>query len=213
MRAQQIDDNIYLIQLNGLDSNIYLINKEVLIDSGTGFNFSSLKKALNGVHVNIENIKRIVNTHCHFDHVGGNVHFNKAKIALHELDAPALEDEKNMETLSFMFGVKLNPRRVDIKLKDKDLIRIRDVKLNVIHTPGHTKGSVCLYDEKNRVLFTGDTVFADNVGRYDLIGGSRKDLLESIKKIQGLDIKALLPGHGPILLGDMRLHIQKMPLF
>lgn len=210
MFIQEINNNVFLLQNKGFDSNIYLINKQVLIDSGTGFNFDSLKESLRKLHVNIEDIKKVINTHCHFDHVGGNIHFKKAKIALHKEDAPALEDENNKESFSFIFGAKMKQMSVDVKLDDGDILRINDVKLKVIHTPGHTKGSICLYDAKNKILFSGDTIFADNIGRTDLIGGSRKIIMNSLGIIKNLDVNILLPGHGAILLENANSYIKEV---
>lgn len=179
-----------MIEGIGFDSNIYLFD-DIIVDTGTGENFeyvfNSIKKA--GFNM-VEDIKRIINTHCHFDHTGGN-HFFNAKIAIHQADAPAIENGDNIATAAYMFGKSLEPTKVDFHLKEGD--KINDFE--VIHTPGHTIGGICLYD--GETLISGDTVFADGgFGRYD-IGGDINVLRESIQKLSELDVEYLLPGHGP----------------
>lgn len=182
-------NNVTMIEGTGFDSNIYLFD-DVIVDTGTGENFEYVLNSINNAGFITEDIKRVVNTHCHFDHTGGNHLFN-AKIAIHEADAPALEKGDNIATAAYMFGKNLEPAKVDFHLKEGD--KINDFE--VIHTPGHTIGGICLYD--GETLISGDTVFADGgFGRYD-IGGDINTLRESIQKLTELDVEYLLPGHGP----------------
>ncbi len=183
-------NDITMIEGIGFDSNIYLFD-DVIVDTGTGENFEYVLNSIKNAGFNIaEDIKRIVNTHCHFDHTGGN-HFFNAKIAIHEKDAPALENGDINATAAYMFGKLLEPAKVDFHLKEGD--KINDFE--VIHTPGHTIGGICLYD--GETLISGDTVFADGgFGRFD-IGGDISMLKASIEKLSELDVESLLPGHGP----------------
>ncbi len=192
-------DDIVLIQLSDLDSNIYLID-DCVIDTGTGFNFTRLHSILKVLGKNFESIKQVINTHCHFDHIGGNGYFLKASIAIHENDAPVIENADIVKSVADYFDGKLRPRKVDVKLKDGDVIDVGTRKLKVIHTPGHTPGSICLYDEKDGILFSGDTLFSDGIGRTDCPGGDEEALIESLNKLSKLSFKKLLPGHGePVL--------------
>jgi hydroxyacylglutathione hydrolase len=183
-------NNVTMIEGIGFDSNIYLFD-DVIVDTGTGENFEYVLNSIKNAGFNIaEDIKRIVNTHCHFDHTGGNRFFN-AKIAIHEAEVSALEKGDINATAAYMFGRPFEPMKVDFHLKDGD--KINDFE--VIHTPGHTAGGICLYD--GEILISGDTVFADGgFGRFD-IGGDIKMLKASIKKLSELDVEYLLPGHGP----------------
>lgn len=183
-------NDITMIEGIGFDSNIYLFD-DVIVDTGTGENFEYVLNSIKNAGFNIaEDIRRIVNTHCHFDHTGGN-HFFNAKIAIHEKDAPALENGDINATAAYMFGKPLEPVKVDFHLKEGD--KINDFE--VIHTPGHTIGGICLYD--GETLISGDTVFADGgFGRFD-IGGDINMLKTSIEKLSELDVEYLLPGHGP----------------
>ncbi len=117
-----------------------------------------------------DEIDTIVLTHCHFDHtahVKEIAHMCKAKVAIHKNDAGGLLDD--LQSLSMHFGARSPGIVPDIILADGDIIG----ELTVIHTPGHTPGSICLFSEPNKVLISGDTVFADGCfGRYDFPGGA-----------------------------------------
>ena len=202
-------DDIVLIQLSGIDSNIYLID-DVVIDSGTGFNFTRLHSILKVLKKGFEDFRLVVNTHGHFDHIGGNGYFLKAKIAIHKNDAPIIENGDNKLSWADYFDGKLKPRKVDMKLEDGDVIKAGNLTLKVIHTPGHTEGSICLYDEKRQILFTGDTIFSDGVGRTDVPGGNEEKITESLAKISNLKVQKMLPGHGDPVVKDASKVIQNI---
>ena len=141
-------------------------------------------------------VTHIINTHGHSDHTAGNKAIKTAtgaKLLIHELDANKLGKVVH-NTFSRMLGGKGSPRP-DILLQDNDLIQIGESRLNVLHTPGHTPGGICIHTDNN--IFTGDTLFVGAVGRTDLPGGSLKQLLASIqKKIYTLPGETIVwPGH------------------
>jgi hydroxyacylglutathione hydrolase len=203
---KRIGPNIVLIQLSDIDSNIYVLG-DTVIDSGTGFNFTRLHSMLKILKLNFSAIKQVINTHCHFDHIGGNGYFLNAKIAIHERDAPTVEKGDVQNSYAEFFDGKLKPRQVDVKLKDGQVLNVNGMALKVLHTPGHTPGHICLYNEKDGTLFTGDLVFSDGVGRTDMPGGDVAQLDASLQKISKLKISKLLPGHGEAVLekGDKAL--------
>jgi glyoxylase-like metal-dependent hydrolase (beta-lactamase superfamily II) len=196
--------DVGVIQLSDTDSNIYIVGNTV-IDAGTGFNFTRLMAIFSAIRKDMNSIEWVINTHGHFDHIGGNGYFLKAKVAIHEADAPILEKGDEEMSFSDFFEGQIRPRKVDRKLKDGDEIN----GLKVIHTPGHSRGSICLYDEKNKVLFSGDTVFAQGIGRTDLPGGSEEEMKKSLAKLKGLKIDKLFPGHGPPVTSNVKLVIDK----
>ena len=160
--------------------------------------FSKLQE--NGV--NPDDIELVINTHCHFDHIGGNHFFPNAKIAVHENDALSMKNKDTLGTSMSAFEGEEDNSRVDIELKDGDEI----AGFKVIHTPGHTSGGICLWDGEN--LITGDTIFAGGgVGRMD-IGGSYNDMKNSVEKLLKLDVKNIYPGHGPIVENNGKEHIK-----
>jgi len=186
---EKIKDIIF-IEGSFYDSNSYIID-DVIIDTGTGMNKNHLLSALNSLNISPDDIKLVINTHCHFDHTGGDRLFPNADIAIHKKDATPLEEGDDIATAAYLFGAAIKPIKVDLKLKEGDSIG----DFEVIHTPGHTQGSICLYD--GETLISGDTIFAyGGFGRVDM-GGSIKNMKQSIKKLLKLDIKYLLPGHGP----------------
>lgn len=208
-----VKEGLYFFEGEAIDCNIYLItakNGFVLVDTGTGIKMNDLIEKIKGSGLKPDKIKLVINTHAHFDHIGGNKFLRESlrvPIAAHSLDKPYIENADPEYTASGLFGAKLEGIPVDLELKDGMDIEGTDYK--VLHTPGHTKGSICLYNEKEEVLVSGDTVFAEGCGRTDLPGGSLKDLEESLEKLSGINIKYLLPGHGEVLLEKGYESIQK----
>jgi len=142
-------------------------------------------------------IDYIIATHGHPDHVCGNRTIQDAtgaKIIMHEDDAEYFERQETQNYFS-MLGLEPSPP-TDVKVKEGDTITIGDIKIKVIHTPGHTPGGMCLYSAPN--LITGDTLFVGGVGRTDFPGGSYTELIDSLKnKVLNLpDETVVWPGHG-----------------
>jgi len=128
------------------------------------------------------NVKYILNTHGHADHVLGNCKLKdqlKAPVCMHEADDRFFSEAAVRETSSQELGLP-PPDPADIRLKDGDIIEVGTLTIESIHTPGHTPGSVCYLVGGN--LFSGDTLFVGAAGRTDLIGGSLDTLLDSIEK-------------------------------
>lgn len=183
------------------DSNYVLIDDNILVDTGAGLNKDYLFSKIRENGVEPEDIEMVVNTHCHFDHIGGNYFFPNAKIAIHRLDAVSIKNKDTLGTSMSVFDNEGNCR-VDIELEDGDKI----ADFEVIHTPGHTKGGICLWDGEN--LISGDTIFAGGgVGRMD-IGGDYNDMKNSVRRLTELDVKNIYPGHGPHVENNGKEHIK-----
>ena len=139
-------------------------------------------------------IKCVINTHGHGDHIFSNKEFN-APICIHKLDAEFLKNPQL--NLSSLFGFAIKSPPAGRLLEEGDIIEIGSLRLKVIHTPGHTPGSISLLGDQ--IVFTGDTLFKESIGRTDFSYGSGEELIKSIKyKLLTLgDNTLVFPGHGP----------------
>ena len=143
----------------------------------------------------------LILTHGHIDHIAGidalREKFPDIKVYIHKLDSESLTDP--MSNLSFMSGSMFKTEPADSLVEEGDVVEYAGIKLQVLHTPGHTPGGISLYSQEDGVVFSGDALFADSVGRTDFPGGNTFQLMESIKeKLLTLPEETkVLPGHGP----------------
>ena len=174
-----------------LSTNCYVVNSQrtkdaIIIDPGLEFS-SETQQVLDYIMQGALKIKSIVNTHGHSDHISGDASFQSkysVPICIHKYDAATIE------------GLVKGKFPPNVLLEDGSLIEFGDESLKVMHTPGHTPGSICLLGE--RLVFTGDTLFAGGIGRTDFPGGTDSDMRLSLQKLASLPDNFLVyPGHGP----------------
>jgi hydroxyacylglutathione hydrolase len=175
MEAEEIVPGLRVVYGEELSSNIYLVENEkaeiLAIDSGA--------------HLVLEKEpSMLVLTHAHIDHTSGvagdwkNVYLHKDDF----LDGP-------------FFRIPKQAKPIDFKK-----IKWGNFELEILHTPGHTLGSICLFERKKKILISGDTIFSDGIGRTDL-GGDEKLMVKSLSLIEKLGWKILCPGHGELVKG------------
>ena len=184
-----------------LEVNCYILGDEetkeaVVIDPG-----GDEEEILEALKYAELNLKYIIDTHGHFDHVDANQPLKEAtgaKIAIHEADAQMLS-QPSAEAM-FFTGNRARVSQADLLLKEDDLISFGPYRLKVLYTPGHTPGSISLVLEGFPYVYVGDLLFAGSIGRTDFPGGSFDNLIQAVRtKIFPLgDRYAVYPGHGPV---------------
>lgn len=189
---------IIQLEVGNLGTNCYIVYclqtlAAAVIDPGG--NASEILTMLRRENLKVE---YIINTHGHADHIQANAPIKKetgAAILIHRDDAEMLTSAN--KNLSAFIGGGITSQPADRLLADGDTISLGAIEFTVLHTPGHTPGGICL--KTDNILFSGDTLFAESIGRTDFPGGSYRDLITSVQtKLMGMDDDTkVLPGHGP----------------
>ena len=203
MRLDDFDTglrNIFFLQGIGLCSNIYAIGDSeiTMIDTGSNLGTNRIREFFGWSGLQFASLKQVILTHNHFDHVDGLEEIlrnSEPRVFAHPEDALTLEHKRSCRILG---------------LADGDVIVTSLGHFRVIHTPGHTSGSICLYEENIGLLFSGDTVFPDGwFGRTDMPTGNSCMLLSSLKRLADLNVNILLAGHGNPLFQHAGKDIEK----
>ncbi len=206
---------IFTIMGRQYDSNIYVVlgKHPTIIDTGTGLQSGYVLERIQK-YIPLEQITQIILTHEHYDHVGGTLDiFRKAKhngcqIIAHKNGVARLKS--GTSSFAELLGGSMPSISVDTSVTGGETIIIGDDTVEVLYTPGHSIGSLCLYNHSKKILISGDTVFAHgDFGRYDLPGGNLEQLISSITTLNSLEVAQLYPGHGPIIERDAKEHISK----
>ncbi len=185
---------------NANNSNTYLINgsKKILIDPGHDHLFGNVKDHLSKLSITLQDIDLILLTHGHPDHVEAVRGFTNshALIALHEAELDFFKK------LAPHYGAAMgNPKFEPQILLREGVLQVGDMNFQIIHAPGHSPGSICIYWPQEKALLTGDVIFYQGIGRTDLPGGDGHALKESIRRLSNLEVEHLLPGHGEAVSG------------
>jgi hydroxyacylglutathione hydrolase len=190
---------LYSIPVGITQTNCYVVGCEethegAVIDPG-----GNPKRILKTIEESGLAIRYVLNTHCHFDHMGANaaiVAATSAQLALHPAELPILQARGG----AAWFGVPVKESPMpDVELEDGQVLEVGTLRFQVLHTPGHSPGGVTFYLEEEGVAFDGDVLFQMGVGRTDLPGGDWDTLVRSIREVLFTlpDDTILYSGHGP----------------
>ncbi|MFH1895500.1 MAG: MBL fold metallo-hydrolase [archaeon] len=190
--------NVFLFKTAEFSCNSYLIKgkQNVLVDSGSASSIPEHVLMLKELNLKPLDIDFVFHTHGHYDHFEADKIYGNAKKFISKTEAELLENNRQEFTKSsFSFVPEFS------FFSENQLLEFFPFALKVIFTPGHSKGSVCFFEEKKKWLFSGDTLFEKTIGRTDLPSSSFDELKNSIKLLSGLEISFLFPGHGKIISG------------
>lgn len=199
----EIAENLYFFPWNNPTANncnTYFINgpKKILVDPGHFHLFGHVRDELSRLSLTPEDMDVVIITHGHPDHMEGVRIFEKLEtlIAVHHTELTFIQ------SVAPHYGEALGITdfEPEILLREGEL-NIGGIEFHVLHTPGHSPGSICLYWPDMKTLFTGDVVFNQGIGRTDLPGGDGSELKESIRAISRLNTDYLLTGHGDLVSG------------
>jgi hydroxyacylglutathione hydrolase len=205
----KVTENIYAFlwrDPRANNANSYLIRgtRNILIDPGHYHLFGHVRDHLSRLSLTTEDIDLVIVTHGHPDHLEGIQAFSgsSALISLHPIELEFIN------SVAPHYGSKggISQFEPQVLLKEGQL-RVEDMSFEVIHTPGHSPGSICIYWPEKKALFCGDVVFQQGLGRTDLPGGNGGQLKESVRRLAQFDVEYLFPGHGDIVGG--RESVQK----
>jgi glyoxylase-like metal-dependent hydrolase (beta-lactamase superfamily II) len=188
-----------------LDNNAYLVVDDVSKQAAVVDPALAGKELLTLAERSGAKIAYILNTHGHADATADNAMIRAAtgaKIAIFEIEAPRLE--KNARQVHWFLRAPPPPVKADALLKEGSELKLGDVVIRTLHTPGHTEGSACFYVPSEGILFTGDTLYAGSCGRTDVFGGSPAKMVFSLRRLMELPpATRVFPGHGPeTTIGD-----------
>ena len=191
------NNNVFIEKVTSADlqSNSYIMASNNTKDAAIIDPILPANLLENEIKKNNFKLKCLINTHGHIDHIEANDEFD-APVYIHKEDSSFLSNGQ-LNLSRFLSGENKTFSKAEKLLIDADIVKIGDIDLKVLHTPGHTPGSICLYYDG--VIFTGDTLFFDGVGRCDFPYASEILLLKSIRErlLKLTDNVLVLPGHGP----------------
>ncbi len=206
MSAREIMDGLFFIQRGYLSGNhfVYRSTEPVLIDTGYIADFEETERRLRSLGVTPDRVRLIVNTHTHCDHVGGNRIIQDRSgcdIALHPIGKHIISARDDWATWWRYFAQEADFFDCTQTLDNGDTLTVGDHDFRVLYTPGHASDGIVLYNERNRVLLSSDTLWERDVGAFTVrVEGSTAPhrAYESLKRLQSLRVDVVYPGHGPL---------------
>ena len=201
---EEILPNLFFIERGYLSGNhfVYRSDEPVLIDTGYISEFSKTERLITKLGVKLSDVARIINTHTHCDHIGGNHQVQQrsgCEIALHKVGKHFIDTRDDWSTWWRYYNQEAEFFETTQSLDDGDVIHIGPHEFRVIHTPGHASDGIVLYHSLEKILLSSDTLWENDIAVMTLrIEGSAAlfHMRESLEKLEALDIKKVYPGHG-----------------
>jgi glyoxylase-like metal-dependent hydrolase (beta-lactamase superfamily II) len=202
--VQEIIKDLFFIERGYLNANhfVYRAKNSVLIDTGYVSDFATTEKMITSLGINLEDVRQIISTHCHCDHIGGNRIIQQRSdcdIAMHRIGKHFIDAKDDWSTWWTYYNQKADFFNCTHALEDGDTIAVGPHEFLVIYTPGHSADGIVLYHPKEKVLLSSDTLWQNDLPVMTIrIEGSRAlfSLKESLEKIESLDVQRVYPGHG-----------------
>ena len=212
----EIAENLFFVQRGWLNANHFVFNgrQKVLIDTGYISDFEETKRFVQDLGVDLREVDRIVSTHSHCDHIGGNKRIqglSRCKIAMHKIDKFFINSKDDWATWWRYYDQEAEFFQVVISLEEGDCVFLDELKLEVIHTPGHGAGMIALYSPKEKFLISSDALWDGDLGVLTIrVEGSIAPFLalNSLEKLSTLGVDRIYPGHGPPII-EPKVAIQK----
>ncbi len=201
----EIAQDLYFIERGYLNANhfVYRSEKPVLIDTGYLADFDQTVALIEQLGVHLPDVALIVGTHCHCDHIGGHKKIQDLSgcdIALHKIGKYSIDTRNDWATWRRYFNQEADFFDCTVELNDGDVLSVGPHEFTVIHTPGHAAEGIVLYNRKQKLLISADALWRNDMALINLrIEGSAApfQMLESLDKIEALDVRVVYPGHGP----------------
>lgn len=216
MSICEIMEDLFFIERGYLNGNhfVYRSKEPILIDTAYVSDFNETERLITGLGVNLSDISLIINTHCHCDHVGGNKIIQEKSgcdIALHKVGKYFIDTRDDWSTWWKYYNQKADFFTCTKTVKDGNVLSIGPHEFQVIYTPGHASDGIVLYNRKEKVLISSDTLWENDMAVVTIrVEGSRAlfSWQESLEKLEALDVKIVYPGHGKPFT-DMQKAISK----
>jgi hydroxyacylglutathione hydrolase len=205
MPVQEIMQDLFFIERGFLNANhfVYRAESPVLIDTGYVSDFDITEKVIMSLGISLDDVKQIISTHCHCDHIGGNRIIQERSgcdIAMHRIGKYFIDTKDGWSTWWEYYGQQADFFNCTQSLEDGDVIRVGPHEFQVVYTPGHSADGMVFYNPKEKILLSSDTLWENDLPVITIrIEGSRTlfSLRESLEKIESLDVDRVYPGHGP----------------
>jgi glyoxylase-like metal-dependent hydrolase (beta-lactamase superfamily II) len=210
--ALEIADGFYFFERGWLNANhfAYVGEEVVLIDTGYLPSFAHTVKLLGEAGVSIDRVRRIVSTHSHCDHIGGNAKIQAAtgcRITMHPIQKRIIDDRDDWATWARYYEHEAEFFRVDDTIQEGDELVLGPLRFQVFHVPGHAPGMLAFYEPRRKILLSSDAVWDGDVGVLNThVDGTIAPwlALDSARRLAVLDVQAIYPGHGPFIADPRR---------